>query len=711
MMRKGQLLPIMLSILAIGFTTSTLLLAMQGNNYREQINLQEIEMMEGKNSVYLSENSMDATWFMSTVQSTFFSGETGVGNPLWFLLDNTKESGNSGYNAPVVDGDDTAPVTISSTTSTITITPPDNGYIQCPNGYTYSSNIKECVCIIPAICGMVVDEAINSLISKITANLTNPFVYKPNGVDFGNFVRQIIAAQYLPTMPLLYYVRGVRIEIGNFVVQPYLLDSEGVKGIVAQDLISIGDKVTAAEFDYNSTITVITKMLTMLTAGHIFVDGNMELAKKTETYAPDQRIDGEFIYKSSDFAFSTTSSSAFLATVTKFLTSKKNAMLDAAGDAIVTGASRLDVGAPLTNTQASRVVYSDMDTKNAPDLVVPGSDDKLVGERGGLELRYSFDITLIEKMAPEDVEWKYYEEKDAAGQPKVDGNKEFKREPYVLFFKTKSSPAVLDCGKNNGYLFNYEIEKDMLCLGDKIWTCKTNIEGIGSGRKLAGEDVGGDGNANPISEGTFRCVQIPNTAQRFCKIYRDTRDVEKCCVGWAGSWIFSRGSQYGPGTFCIGDGTCDNGVDNKDDSAKTDRGERCEVNGLDNKNDCKPGANEKCCDPEEGAASKKGYVPQGHVDSGTECSVCQASGQYGDDNSKCPPDNRYCSGETAVIERYACSGGSCIKDVTTENCEYASTEQSCGWVLVCIGTVCNQEWQCTTVPVIRGSCSGGYCGL
>ncbi|MFH1421078.1 MAG: hypothetical protein ABIG30_03920 [Candidatus Aenigmatarchaeota archaeon] len=799
---KGQILQLALILITAGIALMFILSVIQAKNFKEKINLQEVEVMEAKNGIFLTENSMDASWHMSSVQSTFHTGEDGVGRQYWFDLDNKKQLSelkvigqttsegeemcnklpgghcveNFGCSKNEVPDDSLCGSEARCCYKGQSTNEPQDQMCSTKNGMCvddfFSCQLNEndntemcgqgfhCCYPMTAATGAVTDEQnaengnqlLDEFLKSITgdASALNPVIYEPNSAAFSKYVNYLMHRDYIPKENLLYYIRGVRTDIGGFVSGPYELIMGNLLGRVAQDIRGTGDKIVFQQSKYSSPIKLITFMLKVVQSANGFVEANKELAMKTPTIPTS---DKQFWYTTA-----TASAGAFIDSVNGFITEKKQ---KAAEDCKIDGNAIAEV------TFTDAVV---------PKLVVPDYDsDKFVGNQGGLELSYKIDSKFVETVLKDDTRYWYYND--------ADSKNEFYKKEFQLNFTVKSQPAVLKCADSNDNLFNFETPKDMLCLNNEMWTCNTPIDGLANEHKKTDHQTvaqtvapttstsststtsttttstttistgSSSSTTTSIQENTYDnydsciscfnndltsrwcldstppCLPLTSTqgwlipcdtgiktslyestsdscaavnyktcsectshgktwcitatssvcsnmcggtaitsssdcssasgavtgmttaitgnvlgyssevvygcvehggARRFCKLYRDTRDIEQCCKYWPAdhSWVFKAG------TFCIGDGSCDNGVDNKVDANIRDRGERCIVDGTNNRPDCPSDKPNGCCDPNENGASKRGWVEAGHVKSGTECKVCRNDG-YFDDNSKC----------------------------------------------------------------------------
>ncbi|MBI2971237.1 MAG: hypothetical protein HYY37_02340 [Candidatus Aenigmarchaeota archaeon] len=86
---SAQLLFYGISIVLIGLIFG---IAVFGTNIKTyKINIEEAGLLRAKNTFYLANRSLGMTWYVSTIQTIFKTGYTGVGERYWYLTDPTEQ--------------------------------------------------------------------------------------------------------------------------------------------------------------------------------------------------------------------------------------------------------------------------------------------------------------------------------------------------------------------------------------------------------------------------------------------------------------------------------------------------------------------------------------------------------------------------------------------------------------------------------------------
>ena len=149
-----------------------------------------------------------------------------------------------------------------------------------------------------------------------------------------------------------------------------------------------------------------------------------------------------------------------------------------------------------------RQIYENSDITDSYELIVP-ENSNIMPAKGGLLLHYDIKTTLNDS-----AEHDYLDEE----------NKEFLKKPFPLNVNLEDYVPVLDCSSNGG-LFTFSAPRDMLCAG-QLYTCYTQITGIGSNLRLCGGRAG----AYACGETGFRL--------------ESDVDVSPCyCQGFGGDWV------------------------------------------------------------------------------------------------------------------------------------------------------------------------------
>ncbi len=572
--KKGFILDIGIIVLVVGIALIFIVTTLQNKEFVYRIYTDEVNVMEIRDGLILTEKGMDASWDFASTQALFTTGDNGLGLPYWYALDNTKLINNK--NQEAADG-------------------------------------------------LFVKSAKGELTENPQLTDKNPIVFTGSNKAFSVFYEWLLERAYLPSVPLKYYLKGTETVIDGINLKKVSLGQSKLDVIINQTIVSAGKTAEFRE-DYNSDNSILTNMSTMISSSQKFTNSVKSFVSKTATFGGC----GDYCLKTWDTGKTATQLAFDIITA---FTDMETELTKAVGEANVE--AHIDITTPF--------------------LFVPDSTDKIIGNQGGLSIKFDAGVVLVDKgnsyiFDSKDAKYNVKDISKEYGQPVSGSSDIFNKRPVSLQFKAVGVPAVLNCVTNNDKRYSYSFERDLLCMSNQIWSCVTNIQGLADKNKKSDRDTISYG------MGDYKCVSML-AERKWCKQGTDTRDEDYCCEFWPDNdiGIFHPNGEL----YCIGDGSCDNGLYNIDGKGG-DRNEKClGPNGNINADcPCIGG----CCDPEESAADKTGCVPTGHIDTGTECSVCMAGG-YRDDSSLCSPV--YCTyidvdGFLATGEQqYMCSGGSC----------------------------------------------------
>lgn len=96
----------------------------------------------------------------------------------------------------------------------------------------------------------------------------------------------------------------------------------------------------------------------------------------------------------------------------------------------------------------------------------------------------------------------------------LDENK-FEKKPFSVTVKAEDYLVALSCTENNGKLFTFSSANDMACDGGRIYSCDTDITGIGSNKLTCGGRAGDFG----CGESKFKDSKAVDESQCYCTAF------------------------------------------------------------------------------------------------------------------------------------------------------------------------------------------------